>query len=79
MRAGDKVNRRYVSVLSQLYMERRESESIEVTIRRLNLCVGMRRAKERLCIKNINKNKNQFNQIIGRSSANNPCEHFLKC
>ena len=51
MRTGDKTNRRYVSVLSQLYMERKERESIETTIRRLNMCVGMRQvrnAKEKL-------------------------------
>lgn len=51
MRAGDKTNRRYAVVLSRLYMERRESESIEVAMRRLCLCVGMRQvrnAKEKL-------------------------------
>lgn len=53
MRTGDKTNRRYVSVLSQLYMERKERESIETTIRRLNLSISMyqvRRAKERLSV-----------------------------
>lgn len=51
MKNGDKVNRRYAVVLSQLYMERKESESIEAAIRRLRLCVGMRQVrngKERL-------------------------------
>ena len=49
MRTGDKTNRRYVSVLSQLYMERKERESIEATIRRLNLCVSMRQVRLAKC------------------------------
>lgn len=51
MKNGDKANRRYVVVLSQLYMERREKENIETAIKRLQLNVSMRQvrsAKERL-------------------------------
>lgn len=53
MKNGDKVNRRYAVVLSQLYMERRDLESIETTIRRLRLGISMyqvRRAKEKLSV-----------------------------
>ncbi|MBS7837245.1 hypothetical protein [Wohlfahrtiimonas chitiniclastica] len=51
MKNGDKVNRRYAVVLSQLYMERREYESIAVTVKRLGSYVSLyqiRRAKEKL-------------------------------
>lgn len=53
MKNGDKINRRYAVVLSQLYMERKNNESIVTTIKRLNLNISMyqiRRAKERLSV-----------------------------
>ena len=51
MMDGDKVNRRYAFVLSNLYFYRKDKESIETAIKRLNLKVSMRQirlAKEKL-------------------------------
>lgn len=51
MMNGDKVNRRYAFVLSNLYFYRKDKESIETAIKRLNLKVSMRQvrlAKEKL-------------------------------